>query len=79
MDKSFLIYPQDQDRCKQLSQKSRIKGCDLRIKAGGLHPQDKKFKPGQGVRTVKVFNGDSQCIRDLHMYCEDMDYYYFLG
>ncbi|CAI2382380.1 unnamed protein product [Moneuplotes crassus] len=79
MDKSFLIYPQDQDRCKQLSQKSRIKGCDLRIKASGLHPLDKKFKPGQGARTVKVFNGDSQCIRDLHMYCEDMDYYYFLG
>lgn len=57
MNKNYLMYPQDQDRCKQLSHKYDVGGCKLSLEVLNPDILDKKKKVKEPIKS-DIFNGD---------------------
>lgn len=79
-DSVFLMFPQNNNKSRQLEEKYFIKGKEFKVKALTQDTSQKKnTKEQEKVVKIDFFNGDTECIRKLCMYTEDPYYYYFLG
>jgi len=80
LNKNYIMFPQDKDKCKQLSGKYGVNGCELLLSINTPDDQKKKRKKDKNVpKEINLYNGGIECIRNLNMFTEDFNYFYFLG